>query len=96
MKFCPYCHEKISYLTLIKYSFGEGFTKHEHCPHCNKVYKVTLNLIFASILIITILGILIFLLKSSGRFQNRLYSFILLVISLPLFPFFIKLSKEEE
>lgn len=95
MKFCPHCNEKISYSTLMKYTSGKGFVKHEYCPHCRKMYKVTMNPIFMLIFFIAAIALLIFVFKPSSRLSSRLLALAIVLLATPLFPFFMKLSEED-
>ena len=95
MKTCPYCNNKISYSTLLSYSSGKGFTKYEECPHCNETYKVTLNIFFIIAIVILVGGIILFILNAETRSNRRAYALALLLLLVPLFPLFMKLSKNE-
>ncbi|MGG7177691.1 hypothetical protein ACQPU1_08870 [Clostridium paraputrificum] len=95
MKNCPYCNESITYKKLMTYAMGKGFTKYDECPNCNKPYQVKMNIFFIIAIIAITFVIVKVLLKADSRFENITYAFVILLLTTPIFPLFMKVSEAE-
>ncbi|MEG0296602.1 MAG: hypothetical protein RR620_07750 [Clostridium sp.] len=95
MKGCPHCDRKISYGELMKYSFGKGTIKYDKCSECGNDYQVTMNLLFLVILVCVVGAIILFVIDPESRLVRKVSIAGVLLLAVPLFPLFMKVSKSE-
>lgn len=95
MKACPHCDRTISYGELMKYSFGKGTIKYDKCSECGNDYKVTMNFLFVIILVCMVAAIILFVINPESRLVRKASIAGVLLLAVPLFPLFMKVSKSE-
>ena len=79
----------------MKYSFGKGTIKYDTCSECGNQYQITMNFLFVIILACVAGGIVLFVINPELRIVRKICLFAILLMTVPLFPLFMKVSKSE-